>query len=242
MEARRFDSAAQHLARAQRSRRVMIGSGGFGLIALAAAAFAPRRGAAAAAPAKQETPAATPAAAHADAIPIDGAWFCNQTFALCTTALCQRAADDPTVANCACVVLNDYSIGFKTCAERAPAGTGLWSTFSTANVNREFGILHCPADAAWANCLDYPCEMDARDPALATCRCAVVEAGPFRTFGGRCDANVCATAILSGATLDAPGVKQYEAGMRQVNQTVTLPSTCPEAPAAASPGATPAGA
>lgn len=76
------------------------------------------------------------------------------------------------------MVLNGYSMGFKTCEERAQNGTSLFSTFSTANVNSEFGILSCPDDAAWVNCLDYPCEMDPRDPALATCQCAVVEQGP----------------------------------------------------------------
>jgi hypothetical protein len=235
MDARRFDTLTQRLARVRLSRRVTIGSGGGGLAALAVGAFTPRRGAAASAPAKQATPATNP-----DAIEVDGAWFCNQTYALCNTALCDRTADDPSVANCRCVVLNGYSIGFKTCSERAQVGTSLWSTFSTANVNSEFGILHCPADAAWANCLDYPCEMDPRDPALATCQCAVVASGPFRTFGGRCDERACAAELLSGTPLEAPGVKQYEAAMRQVNQSVTLPMTCPGAMPAASPGATPA--
>jgi hypothetical protein len=238
MDARRFDSIARRTARAHLSRRVMIGTGGFGVVALIAGGFTPHRGALAAAPARQGTPATTPAA-HPDAIPIDGAWFCNQTYALCNTALCERSADDPNTANCHCVVLNGYSIGFKTCDERAQVETSLWSTFSTANVNSEFGILACPDDAAWANCLDYPCEMDARDPALATCQCAVVDAGPFRTFGGRCDERACTGELLSGTPLDAPGVKQYEAGMRQVNQSVTLPATCPGK--TATPGATPAG-
>jgi hypothetical protein len=190
--------------------------------------------------AAQETPAATPAVEHPDAIPIDGAWFCNQTYALCNTAVCARSADDPSIANCHCVVLNGYSIGFTTCAERAQVGSSLYSTFSTANVNSEFGILICPEDAAWVNCLDYPCEMDARDPALATCQCAVVETGPFRTFGGRCDERACTTELLSGTSLDVPGVKQYEAGMQQVHQTIILPATCPGATPVASPGATPA--
>jgi hypothetical protein len=235
MDGQRFDAVARRLAKALLSRRVLMGSGGFGLGALAAGAVIPRRGAA-----RQGTPAATPAAENLDAIPIDGAWFCNQTYALCNTALCERTTDDPSVANCHCVVLNGYSIGFKTCDERAQVGTSLWSTFSTANVNSEFGILDCPADAAWANCLDYPCEMDARDPALATCQCAVLESGPFRTFGGRCDEGYCTAELLSGTPLDTPGVSQYETGMRQVQQTITIPVTCPEATPVASAGATPA--
>jgi hypothetical protein len=241
MDALRFDAVTRHLAQSPMSRRRTIRTGGWGLITLAAGAFVPRRGTVAAAPASQGTPAATPAGELPDAIPIDGAWFCNQTFALCNTALCVRSADDPSIASCHCVVLNGYSIGFKTCEERAQVGTSLWSTFSTANVNSEFGILTCPDDAAWANCLDYPCEMDARDPALATCQCAVVESGPFRTFGGRCDERACSAELLSGTSLDVPGVKQYEAGMQQVQQVIILPATCPGATPVASPVATPPG-
>jgi hypothetical protein len=236
MDAQRFDAAIKWLAQAPLSRRVMLGSGGFGLGILTAGAFLPLRRAVAAA---QETPGATPAVAPPDAIPIDGAWFCNQPYALCNTALCARSEDNPSIAKCHCVALNGYSIGFKTCEERAQLGTSLWSTFSTANVNSEFGILICPDDAAWVNCLDYPCEMDARDPALATCQCAVVETGPFRTFGGRCDERACTAELLSGTSLEAPGVTQYEAGMRMVNQTITLPAPCPRATPVASPGATP---
>src|SRR5690349_928720 len=77
MDARRFDTLTQRLARVRLSRRVTIGSGGGGLAALAVGAFTPRRGAAASAPAKQATPATNP-----DAIEVDGAWFCNQTYAL----------------------------------------------------------------------------------------------------------------------------------------------------------------
>jgi hypothetical protein len=236
MDAQRFDAVVKRLAQAQRSRRVLLGSGGFGLGALVAGAFLPLRGTVAAA---QETSEATPAAENLDAIPVDGAWLCNQTYALCNTALCERTTDDPSVADCHCVALNGYSLGFKTCDERAQVGANLWSTFSTANVNSEFGILMCPDDAAWANCLDYPCEMDARDPALATCQCAVVETGPFRTFGGRCDESACTSELLSGTSLETPGVAQYLAGMQQVQQAVTLPATCPGATPVAS-DATPA--
>lgn len=211
----------------------MIGASGIGLGSLAAGVFMPRQGGVAAAPAHQATPAATPAGESLDAIPIDGTWFCNQTYALCNTAVCLRSTDDPTTASCPCVVLNGYSMGFKTCEERAQVGNSLYSTFSTANVNSEFGILVCPDDAAWVNCLDYPCELNARDPALATCQCAVVETGPFRTFGGRCDEGACSSELLSGTSLEIPGVKQYEAGMQMVGQTITLPATCPGATPAA---------
>lgn len=225
---RAFDAVSMRWARTRPSRRRIIGSGGFGLAALAAAVLRSGRGVAAA-PARQATPEANSAGEFPDAIAIDDTWFCNQTYALCNTAVCERSADNASVASCPCVVLNGFSMGFKTCEERAQSGASLFSTFSTANVNSEFGILACPDDAAWVNCLDYPCEMDPRDPALATCQCAVVEQGPFRTFGGYCDASVCTTELLSGTSLEAPGVAQYMTGMRQVQQAVTLPETCPGA-------------
>ena len=234
MDARDFDAISRRWAISRLSRRLMLGTGSIGMGALVAAAIMPGRRAAA-----QATPVAT-TGEYPDAIAIDGTWFCNQTYALCNTAVCERAADDPSVAHCPCVVLNGYSMGFTPCDERAQNGTSLFSTFSAANVNSEFGILSCPADAAWVNCLDYPCELDPRDPALATCRCAVVEQGPFRTFGGYCDERVCTTELLSGTSLNAPGVAQYLAGMQQVRQAVTLPETCPSPAESATPGATPA--
>ena len=240
MDAQGFDAMSKRWALTRPSRRKILGASGFGLATLAAAVVMPGRATVSASPARQATPAATPAGEYPAAISIDGTWFCNQTYALCNTAVCERSTADQSVANCLCVVLNGYSMGFKTCEERAQSGTSLFSTFSTANVNSEFGILACPEDAAWVNCLDYPCEMNPRDPALATCQCAVVETGPFRTFGGYCDESVCTTELLSGTALDAPGVAQYMAGMEQVQQPVTLPEICPSSAASATPGATPA--
>ena len=234
MDARNFDALSMRWARSRPSRRRILRSVGSGVAALTGAAVAGRIDVSAA-PALQATPEATPVGAYPDAIAIDGTWFCNQTYALCNTAVCERTADDPSVATCHCVVLSGYSMGFKTCDERAQEGTSLWSTFSTGNVNSEFGILACPEEAAWVNCLDYPCEMDPRDPALATCQCEVVEQGPFRSFGGYCDERRCTEELLSGTSLDAPGVEQYLAGMAQVQQAVTLPETCPTAQSAATP-------
>lgn len=238
MDARGFDAACRRWAQSRPSRRRMLGAGAAGVAALAAL-VAPGRPGIAATSARQATPEATPAGGYPGAIPIDGTWFCNQTYALCNTAVCERSVDNPGVANCPCVVLNGYSMGFKTCEERAQHGTSLFSTFSTANVTSEFGILACPEDAAWVNCLDYPCEMDPRDPALATCQCEVVEKGPFRTFGGYCDERVCTTELLSGTSLDAPGVAQYQEGMARVRQAVTLPERCPRSTPSGSPVASP---
>jgi hypothetical protein len=186
--------------------------------------------------AAQGTPGACPAGSTSEVF-VDGAWLCRQPYALCTTAPCERSASDATIATCRCVVLDGYSMGFTTCRERALAGSALVSTFSTQNVTSAFGVLTCPEDVPWANCLDMPCQLDSLDPALATCQCQIVETGPSFTFGGGCNAGTCSSMLWSAAA--PPGVTQYAAAMRCVNQPVTFPTTCPEATPVASPSATP---
>ena len=61
-------------------------------------------------------------------------------------------------------------MGYTSCDERTLTGTKLVSTFSTQNVTSAFGVLSCPDNAPWANCVDMPCEIDPLDPALATCQ------------------------------------------------------------------------
>lgn len=219
MDGSRFDRLTRVLADGPVSRRGVVRAGLFGMTATALA----RAGAAAQA---DGTPAAgTPVVVNANEIEIDGMWFCNQTFALCTTAPCELDASDPTIANCHCVVENAYAIGNKTCTERAQSGTSLVSNFSTVNVNSEFGILSCPEAAPWANCLDVPCEIDTFNPALAICQCVLVQTGPSLTFGGGCDTGTCTSTIWSAAPPDYIGLAQYEEGMAMVNQQVTLPDT-----------------
>jgi len=191
------------------------------------------------APVFQGTPGACSGASETE-VSVDGAWLCRQAYALCTTAPCERSPSDATIATCRCVVLDGYSMGYTTCRERELAGKALVSTFSTQNVNSAFGVLACPEDAPWANCLDMPCEIDPLNPAQATCQCQVVETGPSFTFGGGCDASTCSSVIWSGAA--PPGVTQYATAMQCVNQTVTFPATCPTATPAVSPSGTPEGA
>jgi hypothetical protein len=85
-----------------------------------------------------------------NAFEVDGAWLCNQTFALCTTAPCVPSPTDPNISVCNCVVVNGYSIGFKTCTDRAQSGKKVRSAFSTVNVNANLGVLSCPSGVPWA--------------------------------------------------------------------------------------------
>jgi hypothetical protein len=243
MDETRVDRIARHLAHGPFSRRTALRASGLGVVAamlrrvgLAAPGddAAGEPGMVIERPAAQGTPGACPAM-PATEVEVDGAWLCRQPYALCTTAPCERSTSDATVANCRCVVLEGYSIGFTTCRERAPAGKTLVSTFSTQNVNSAFGLLTCPEDVPWANCLDMPCQLDSLNPALATCQCQMAETGPSLTFGGGCDTRTCSSVIWSAAT--PPGVTQYVAAMACVNQPVTFPATCPPATPVASPTA-----
>jgi hypothetical protein len=247
MDESRFDRIARHLARGQLSRRAALRASGLGV----AAAMAHHGGlgvpdhhvgeariSVVETPAAQGTPGACPATPTSE-VSVAGAWLCRQPYALCTTAPCERSASDATIATCRCVVLDGYSIGYTPCHARALAGTRLVSTFSTQNVTSAFGVLTCPEEVPWANCLDMPCEIDPLDPALATCQCQMVETGPAFTFGGGCDSRTCSAVIWSAAT--PPGVTQYAAAMQCVNQPVTFPATCPGATPVAPPTGTPEG-
>jgi hypothetical protein len=162
-----------------------------------------------------------------NALEVDGAWLCNQTFALCTTAPCAPSPTDPNISVCDCVVVNGYSVGFKTCTGRAQSGSTVRSAFSTVNVNTNFGVLSCPSGVPWANCLDVDCEIDPTNPALAKCQCLTVKTGESRTFGGGCNTATCASTMWSAATPDLPATAQYRKGMKQLGQPVNFPEACP---------------
>jgi hypothetical protein len=165
--------------------------------------------------------------ANKNALEVDGAWLCNQTFALCTTAPCVPSKTDPSISVCNCVVENGYSIGFKSCTDRAQSGNKLVSNFSTINVNPSFNVLTCPSGAPWANCLDVTCQIDPTNPAMAHCQCLTVTTGESLTFGGGCDTSTCTSTVWSAAAPGFPGSPQYLKGMKQLNQPVDFPKNCP---------------
>src|SRR4051812_7382440 len=190
-----FDRVAKRLASGQLSRRGALRAAGVGL-AVAALRQAELSRTADSVALASGTPVASSdqlacSIASTDEVEVGGGWLCNQSYALCTTAACQPPDGDATTVACPCVVLDGYSFGMKTCSERAPAGQNLVSTFSTQNVNSGFNAMACPADAPWANCLDFPCQLEDQNPALATCQCELLEKGPSLIFGGDCDLNSC---------------------------------------------------
>jgi hypothetical protein len=161
----------------------------------------------------------------ADEVEVDGAWLCNQRYALCTGSACVPSKTDPTVAVCQCEVLDGYSAGYLPCAKRKPSGSKLVSTFSTQNLSSALAVMTCPADAPWANCLDVTCEVDAAHPDKANCNCPVVDKGPSFTFVTDCNTATCTQVVWSGAA--PPGVTQYVPAMKKVGKTATFPRNCP---------------
>ena len=233
MDGVRFDRLISTMTTMRLSRRATVRAGSLGLsAALVAAVSRPLRAAATSAVA---TPDASPT--NPNAIEIGGMWICNQLFALCTTAPCARDEHDPSMATCQCVVENFYSIGSQPCPERAQSGRRLVSTFSTVNVNSEFGIMTCPEEAPWANCLNVPCDIDAVNPAMATCQCPMVDTGPSLTFGGGCDTSTCTSTMWSASSTVQIAFEYFLEGMKQVDQPVTRPVICPSATPLASPPA-----
>jgi hypothetical protein len=162
-----------------------------------------------------------------DAFKVDGAWFCNQPFALCTTASCEPSTTDPNISVCKCVMQTGYSVGLKSCTERAQKGNSVRSAFSAMNVNPSFRALTCPSGVPWANCVDVECEIDPTNPAMALCQCVTVKTGQSFTFGGDCDPANCTSVIWSGASAESSLNAAYLKGMKQLDQRVTFPKTCP---------------
>jgi thiol-disulfide isomerase/thioredoxin len=162
-----------------------------------------------------------------DGLRVDGTWLCNQPFALCTTASCQPSTTDPNISVCQCVMQNGYSVGYKSCAERAQKGSSVRSDFSTININPSFAVLTCPSEVPWANCVDVECEIDPTNPALAICQCVTVRTGQSFTFGGGCDPTNCTSEIWSGASAQSSLNTAYLKGMKQLGQPVTFPKACP---------------
>jgi hypothetical protein len=214
-------------------RRAVIGRavqsaaalGAFPLVA-AACGSSKTSSRAATAPAPSTTTATTSASRPAS-VKVGSTYICQQTYALCTNAPCVPSPRDPTKVICDCVVKDGYSVGFTSCPHRAPHGSALYSTFSTALATSAIRALTCPAHVPWANCLDSPCELDPHDHSKARCLCPLVMKGPSFTFGGDCSTKSCGHTIWSGAHTNAGGGAVAKE-MEKLGQPLTLPPPCPK--------------
>lgn len=199
-------------------RRFVVRMGPFGALPFVSAFLA----ACGSSPPSNRGSAATTAKQQVE---VDGAWLCDQRYALCTGAACVPSKTDPKVAVCQCKVLDGYSAGYLPCTDRRPSGSTLVSTFSTQNLSSALSAMTCPADAPWANCLDVTCHVDTAHPEKAICNCPIVEKGPSFTFVTDCNTATCTQVVWSGAA--PPGVTQYTPAMEKVGKKVAFPPNCP---------------
>jgi hypothetical protein len=230
METSRFDRLTKHFTTAQWSRRASLRAGGAGILAavLASAQALPKwADAGQVALAEDATPAAV--ATPANEVNLEGTWLCSQAYALCSMSACDVTPTDSQVATCPCTVEHGYSIGYATCADRAPVGQTIFSTFSTANVTSDVRAMACAESGVWANCLDMPCVINPDDPSRATCLCPLEESGDYFTFGGGCDITTCSTVIWSAADSSGNVFPAFQAGMKQVGEDAIMPQSCPDA-------------
>jgi hypothetical protein len=158
---------------------------------------------------------------------IDGAWLCDQRYALCTSAACKPSPTDPEASVCKCKVTSGYSVGFKSCQQRAPKDRQLHSSFSLQSVTSSTRVMTCTEAGLWVQCLDVICEVNPADPTHAMCQCVNMQSGNFLTFGGNCDTRTCASVIWSATTAPFPGGSQYQKGLRQLGIPYRVPKACP---------------
>jgi peroxiredoxin len=158
---------------------------------------------------------------------IDGAWLCDQRYALCTSAACKPSPTNKNISVCRCRVKTGYAVGFKNCDTRAPKGRGLHSNFSFQDVTKHTGSLKCSARGLWVQCLDVVCEVDPKDSKHALCQCVNNRTKNFYTFGGNCDTKTCQTVIWSATTAPFPGGAQLEKGLKRLKIPFRAPAPCP---------------
>jgi hypothetical protein len=158
---------------------------------------------------------------------IDGAWLCDQRYALCTFAACKPSKTNPSISVCKCKVKTGYSVGFKNCDKRAPKGRQLHSNFSLQDVTSRTRSMKCSERGLWVQCLDVVCEVDRNDRRHASCQCVNQRTKNFYTFGGDCRTDTCSTVIWSATTAPFPGGAQLEKGLNRLGIRYRVPKPCP---------------
>jgi hypothetical protein len=171
--------------------------------------------------------AAARSVARPKKLKVDGAWLCDQRYALCTWAACKPSTTNQNVSVCRCKVTTGYSVGFKNCEKRAPKGRRLHSNFSLQDVTERTRVLKCSERGLWVQCLDMVCEVDRHDPKHANCQCMNNRTKNFYTFGGDCKTETCESVIWSSTTAPFPGGAQYEKGLKHLGVPFKVPKSCP---------------
>jgi thiol-disulfide isomerase/thioredoxin len=179
------------------------------------------------APLASAAAAAARSLARPKKLKLNGAWLCDQRYALCTFAACKPSKTNKDVSICRCKIKTGYSVGFKNCDRRAPRGRQLHSNFSLQDVTARTRVLKCSERGLWVQCLDVVCEVDRHDPKHASCQCVNQRTKNFYTFGGACKVDTCQSVIWSATTAPFPGGAQYEAGLKKLGVPFRSPKSCP---------------
>jgi hypothetical protein len=166
-------------------------------------------------------------AARPTKLKIDGAWLCDQRYALCTFAACKPSRANPNISVCPCKVKTGYSVGFKACEQRAPRGRQVHSNFSLQDVTDRTRTMKCSPRGLWVQCLDVVCEVDPHNPKQASCQCVNQRTKNFYTFAGDCQTKTCSTVVWSATTAPFPGGAQFEKGLKRLGIPFKVPKSCP---------------
>jgi hypothetical protein len=158
-------------------------------------------------------------------------YFCQQQFALCTSAPCIPQPGNPKVAMCMCSVEDGPNLATEPCDTLKPSTDAngirsLYSQFALKQFASGLKTLKCPSGTPWTWCLNKPCTVDPADPTKAICACDVLRTGEWITGGGNCDAGTCKTAYWSGAP-----VSDFNDGidflLKSTNRTDSPVTYCP---------------
>jgi hypothetical protein len=134
-------------------------------------------------------------------------YFCQQQFALCTSAPCIPEPGNPKVAICTCDVEDGPNLATVACDTVKPSTDAngvrtVYSQFALKQFAQGKRTLKCAAGTPWTWCLNKPCTVDPANPKKAICACDVLRTGEWITAGGNCNTATCKTAYWSGAPLN----------------------------------------
>ena len=134
-------------------------------------------------------------------------YFCQQQFALCTSAPCIPEPGNPKVAICTCDVEDGPNLATLACDTVKPSTDAngvrtVYSQFALKQFAQGKRTLKCAAGTPWTWCLNKPCTVDPANPKKAICACDVLRTGEWITAGGNCNTATCKTAYWSGAPLN----------------------------------------
>lgn len=124
---------------------------------------------------------------------------CNNKYALCTTASCEKIHGKKDLVSCHCQTKIGYSAGNQSCRslQSHTHGTTIYSRYYPI---KSYKVCH--NDRAWAWCLDKPCKINKAHPKQATCICNLVsKQGPYLIVLAKGVNNHCQAGITSSATV-----------------------------------------